>query len=49
MTDEEKKLMEELNISFEQRTVYYFYYKDYRYEKLSDAVAYAKKDLARSS
>jgi hypothetical protein len=49
MTDEEKKLMEVLNVSFEQRTVYYFDYKDYRCEKLSDAVAYAKKDLARSS
>lgn len=49
MTDEEKKLMEELNISFEQRTVHYFYYKDFRYEKLSDALDYARKDRARSS
>lgn len=49
MTDEDKKLMEELNITFEKRTVYYFYYKDYKYEKLSDAVDYAKKDIARSN
>jgi len=49
MTDDEKKMMEELNITFEQRTAYYFYYKDYRYEKLSDAIDYAKKDKARSS
>lgn len=43
MTAEEKKLMKELNIRFEQRTVYYFYYKGYRYEKLSDALDYAKR------
>ena len=48
MTNDEEKLMEQFNITFEQRTVYYFYYKEYRYEKLSDALDYARKDIERS-
>jgi len=49
MTEDNQKLMEQYQITFEQKTVYCFYYKGYKYEKLSDAVNYAKIQTARSS
>ena len=40
MTEEEVKLMERYGITCEQKTVYY--YKGYKYERLDDALKYAK-------
>lgn len=40
MTEEDKKLMQKYGITCEQRTVYFW--KTYKYEKLDDAVNYAK-------
>ena len=40
MTEEQVELMERYGITFEQRTV--FRYKDHKYERLEDALRYAK-------
>lgn len=40
LTDEEKQLMEQYGISCERRTLYFF--EGYKYEKLQDAIRYAK-------
>jgi hypothetical protein len=48
MTEEDQKLMEMYEITFEKKTVYYFFYKGYKYEKLSDALNYAKIDKSRN-
>lgn len=40
MSEEDKKVMEKYGITHEQRTV--FFWKDYKYERLVDAVNYAK-------
>jgi hypothetical protein len=42
MNEEEKELMERYGITVEQKTVYS--YKGYRYERLKDALNYAKVD-----
>lgn len=47
MTDDDQKLMERYKITFEEKTVHYFYYEDFKYEKLSDAVNYAKIQTER--
>jgi len=40
MTEEEKELMERYGITYEQNTVYY--YMGYKYDRLQDALKYAK-------
>ena len=40
VTDEEVRIMNKYGITYETRTVYYW--KNYKYEKLSDAVRNAK-------
>lgn len=40
MTSDEKKLMEEFGITAESKTIFHF--DGHRYERLSDAVNYAK-------
>ena len=40
MTSDEKKLMEEYGITAESKTIFHF--DGHRYERLSDAVNYAK-------
>jgi hypothetical protein len=40
MTEDDKKLMDKHGITYEQRTV--FFYKNYKYERLADAVNYAE-------
>lgn len=47
MTENDQKLMERYQVTFEQKTVYYFYYKGYKYEELGDAINYAKIQGAR--
>jgi hypothetical protein len=49
MTEEDKRLTEKYGITFEKKTVYEFFYKEYKYAKLSDALNYAKMDTARSN
>ena len=45
MNESDKKLMQDYGITSEQRTV--FFWKDYKYEKLADAVKYAKSVTER--
>jgi hypothetical protein len=42
---EEEKLMEQYGITCERKTMYW--YKGYKYEKLTDALNYAKIDTER--
>ena len=46
MTEEDKKAMAKYGITHEQRTV--FFWKDYKYERLADAVNYAKAASAKT-
>ena len=46
MNEQDKKLMAEYDITRTVKTVYR--YKDYRYERLSDALSYARIDTKRS-
>ena len=46
MSEQDKKLMAEYGITSTVKTVYQ--YKDYRYERLSDALSYARIDTRRS-
>ena len=46
MTEEDKKAMAKYGITHEQRTV--FFWKDYKYERLADAVNYAKVASAKT-
>jgi hypothetical protein len=46
MNEQDKKLMVEYGITSTVKTVYQ--YKDYRYERLSDALSYARSDVRRS-
>mgnify|MGYP001828355725 FL=1 len=45
MSEEDKKVMEKYGITYEQRTM--FFWKDYKYERLADAVSYAKLASAK--
>ncbi len=42
MSEAEKKLMAEYGITSAPETIYY--YKSYRYDKLADALKFAKRD-----
>lgn len=44
MTDEEKQLMNQFEITYETKTIFHF--RGHRYERLKDALNYAKKDVA---
>jgi len=46
MNEQDKKLMAEYGITSTVKTVYQ--YKDYRYERLSDVLSYARTDTRRS-
>jgi hypothetical protein len=46
MNEQDKKLMAEYGITSTIKAVYQ--YKDYRYERLSDALSYARSDTRRS-
>jgi hypothetical protein len=46
MNEQDKKLMAEYGITSTVKTVYQ--YKNYRYERLSDAFSYARIDARRS-
>lgn len=46
MSEEDEKVMEKYGITYEQRSV--FFWKDYKYERLSDAVNYAKLASAKA-
>lgn len=46
MSEQDQKLMAEYGITSTVKTVYQ--YKDYRYERLSDALSYARIDVRRS-
>ena len=41
VTEEERKLMAQYSITHENKSVYFF--KGYKYDRLSDAITYAKK------
>lgn len=45
MTDDEEKTMQQLGITWEARPIFHF--QGHRYERLADAVAYARKQAAR--
>ncbi len=45
MSEQDKTLMAEYNITSKPKTVYY--YKEFRYDRLSDALAYAKIDATQ--
>lgn len=45
MTDKDRQTMDQLDITSKSETVYY--YKTFRYQRLADAVSYAKIDAAR--
>ena len=45
-TEEDKTLMAQYEITQDLKPVYF--YKGHKYEKLSDAVSYAKHNLART-
>jgi hypothetical protein len=47
VTDDDKNLMQRYGITFEEKTVHYFYYEGYKYDKLGDAVNYARIQTAR--
>lgn len=44
MTGEEKQLMDQFEITYETKTIFNF--RGYRYERLNDALTYAKKEVA---
>ncbi|MEN8129946.1 MAG: hypothetical protein ABFS45_07075 [Pseudomonadota bacterium] len=46
MSEQEKRLMAEYGITSTVKKVYR--YKDYRYDRLSDAISYARSDTRRS-
>ena len=46
MSEQDEVLMAEHGITSSSKTVYY--YKGYRYDRLSDALSYAKSDTRRS-
>ncbi len=46
MSQQDKTLMAEYGITSSHETVYF--YKEYRYDKLSDALSYAKTDNQRT-
>jgi hypothetical protein len=46
MSEQDEVLMAEHGITSSPKTVYY--YKGYRYDRLSDALSYAKSDTRRS-
>ena len=41
MTEEQKKIMEQLGITYETKTIFHF--QGHRYDHLDDAIKYAKK------
>ena len=45
MSEQDKTLMAEYDITSSPKTVYF--YKEYRYDRLSDALSYAKSDNKR--
>jgi hypothetical protein len=45
MSEQDKNLMEKYGITSTPRTVYF--YKEFRYDRLADALAYAKNDTKR--
>jgi hypothetical protein len=45
-TEEEKKMMAQFGITQEFKSVYF--YEGHRYEKLSDAIGYARHNLAHT-
>ncbi len=45
MSEDDKAVMEKYGITYEQRTV--FFWKDHKYERLADAVNYAKLASAK--
>ena len=45
MSEQDKILMAEYGITSSPKTVYF--YKEYRYDRLSDALSYAKSDTRR--
>ena len=45
MTEEEKKLMDQYEITSQQKTVYH--YNGHKYDSLKDAIRYAKTDTQR--
>ena len=46
MTDKDKKIMDAHGITYQSKTIYQ--YKDFKYERLADAVRYAEMDAERS-
>ena len=46
MSGQDKTLMAEYGITSSPKTVYF--YKEYRYDRLSDALSYAKSDTKRT-
>jgi len=44
--DEEKALMRKFNVTNEGR---YYHYKEYRYQRLADAISYAELELSRKN
>ena len=47
MTDEEKQLMDQYEITYESKTI--FHYRGHSYDRLDDALNYAKKEMAATS
>lgn len=45
MSEQDKTLMADYGITSSPKTVYF--YKEYRYDRLADALAYAKTDAKR--
>lgn len=43
MTDEEKQMIDQFGITNETKTIFYF--RGHKYERLSDALNYAKKEV----
>jgi hypothetical protein len=46
MSEQDKTLMAEYGVTSSTKTVYF--YKEYRYDRLSDALSYAKSDTKRA-
>ncbi len=46
MSEQDKTLMAEYGITSAPKTVYF--YKEFRYDRLSDALSYAKSDAQRT-
>ena len=47
MNNEEKKLMDQHEITYETKTIFHF--RGHRYDRLDDALSYAKKEMAATS